>query len=109
MIRFLRPFQFSMPQLVPVTAKIIVHSDEVVERETPDGTKYLDSMRKTVLQPMRIFWCLVFGSGATERVTAKYAGEILVEVKDGTCNVLSRSVNILDAENGAIAEVRIIV
>jgi hypothetical protein len=107
MIRFLRPFQFAMPHLVPVTAKIMVHSDDVVERETPDGTKYLDSMRKIAMQPVRILWCLAFGAGANERVTARYSGESLVEVRGGACDVLSRSVPIPDVEDGAVAEVRI--
>lgn len=109
MIRLLKPIQFAMPHLVPVTAKIIVHSSDIVERETPDGCKYLDSMRKTAMQPMRLFWCLVFGAGAQERVTARYSGASLNEISGGACDVLSTTVPIPDVEDGSVAEVQIIV
>lgn len=109
MIRFLRPFQFAMPRLVPVMAKITVYSADVCECETSEGKKYLDSMRKLVMQPMRILWCLAFGAGARERVTARYSGASLVEIRGGTCDVLSRTVPIPDVEDGAVAAVQIIV
>lgn len=109
MIRLIEPIQFAVPRLVPVMAKITVHSPDVVERELPDGGKYLDSMRKIAMQPLRIFWCLVFGAGATERVMARYAGASLNEISGGACDVLSTTVPIPDVEDGSVAEVQIIV
>lgn len=98
-----------MPRLVPVTAKITVHSKDVVERQWPDGVKYLDSMRKTVMQPMRMFWCLAFGPEARERVAGQYSGASFATVKGGACEALSKSVRILGVEDGAVAEIHITV
>ncbi len=108
-IRLMKPLQWAMPRLVPVTAKIIVHSKDVVERQWPDGVKYLDSKRKTVMRPMRVFWCLAFGSDASERARGQYSGASFATVKDGICDVLSKSVRVPDIEDDAVAEIQITV
>lgn len=108
MIRVMKPVRWAMPRLVPVTAKITLHSNDVVERQWPSGVKYLDSKRKTVMRPVRLFWCLAFGPDASARVVEQYASASFATVKNGVCNVLSKAVHIPGVEDGAVAEIQIL-